>query len=165
MQTAAPLHDPARAATALHYGAVLRRPEPGAQGGCRDAQFIDLLNAYRRSGGLARATDVIAMLRQHGAVDVAAVTRWIARREVVHFDWQGDTWMPLFQMGPADMQPRPMVGRVLAELSAVLVPWAVAQWFARPNVELAHSSPADAMATDPMAVWQAARADRWLVDA
>jgi hypothetical protein len=135
------------------------RTAQGERGDSRDVQFIDMLNGYRLSGGLARSNDVIDMLRQQGDADVATLARWIVRRELIHFDWQAQTWLPLFQLKGAGMRPHVAVGCVLAELNDVMPPWAVAQWFARPNVELDGRRPADALAASAAAVWQAARAD------
>ena len=136
---------------------------PGPAAG-RDAQFVDLLNAYRRSGGLARADDVCASIQQHG-VPMTMLARWIAGRELLHFEWQGENWLPLFQFDGIGLQPRPAVGQVLAELADVMPAWQLAQWFVQPNSALAGLCPADALAKDAPAVVHAARTDRYLIDA
>lgn len=131
----------------------------------RDAQFTELLNGYRPSGGLARATEMKVRLRQRGEANIATITRWIVKHEVVHFEWETETWLPVFQFGAADMQPHAAVRRAILELAPLMQPWEVAQWFARSNVELAGRRPADILAEDPEALWQAARTDRYLMDA
>jgi hypothetical protein len=140
-------------------------PAPHGERACtRDAQFFELLDAYRRSGGLARAGEVGAALGRQGAADIATLARWIVRGEVIHVEWQADTWMPLFQFGGPTLQPHATVGRVIAELAAVMPPLALVQWFGRSNCALAGQRPADALAADPEGVWQAARTDRFLID-
>lgn len=145
--------------------AAWRWPDRGSAGVGRDAQFVELLNGYRHSGGLARSVDVGALLRQRGSADVATMARWIVGRQVVSFEWQAETWLPLFQLGELDMQPHAAVGLTIVELGAVMPPWQLAQWFARPNSALAGRRPADVLAADAPAVVQAARGDRWLLDA
>ena len=135
---------------------------PGSATG-RDAQFVELLNGYRRSGGLARAGDVCLSMRPLG-VDMTMLARWIAARELLHFEWQGAHWLPLFQFGGSAALPRPAVAQVLAELADVMAAWELAQWFAEPNSALAGCCPADRLHADAPAVLQAARADRYLID-
>ena len=116
------------------------------------------------SGGLARATDLMAMLRQRGAADVATVARWIVNQQVVRTEWEGETWLPVFQFS-AQMHPHAGLHRSIVELAPVMDSWELAQWFAQANVELAGRRPADVLASDDRALWQAARADRYLRDA
>ena len=130
----------------------------------RDAQFVGLLNAYRPSGGLARAGDVWASIQRHG-VSMNTLARWMAGRELLHFEWQGESWLPLFQFNGSAAQPRAAVGQVLAELADAMPAWRLAQWFVQPNSALAGCCPADVLAADAPAVVQAARADRRLIDA
>jgi len=84
------------------------------------------------------------------------MARWIVKHEVVHFQWETETWLPVFQFGAADMQPHAAVRRSILELAPVMPPWELAQWFARTNVGLAGRRPADVLAVDPEALWQAA---------
>jgi hypothetical protein len=84
---------------------------------------------------------------------------------VVHFDWQRETWFPMFQFAGPDMVPSAGVSRVLKELHGVLDAWDMALWFADPHAALGQTTPADAMALDPDWVLHAARCDRYLIDA
>jgi hypothetical protein len=146
-------------------GAEMPWTVPGMPDVEPDARFAELVDGYRRSGGLARAADVLASLHRSGAADIATLARWIARHEVVHLVWQTETWLPVFQFSGADMQPHAAVRRAIVELAPLMNPWELAQWFARANLELAGRRPADMLAVDPEAIWQAARADRYLLDA
>jgi hypothetical protein len=138
---------------------------PAPQCSARDDQFVGMLRAYRLSGGLARGHDLATLLASRSRLDIGTLARWIVSGEVVHFDWQQETWFPMFQFGGPDMAPRAAVSRVLKELHDVFDPWDTAQWFARPSVALANRSPADALGIDPDLVLHAARCDRYVVDA
>jgi len=115
---------------------------------CTDDQFVAMLNAYRGSGGL----------------DADTLANWIAEREVIGFEWQSRTWLPIFQFNRFDMTRPPALGQVLAELIPVYDPWKLANWFAQPNPWLADRVPADALEQDPSAVLEAVRADRFIAN-
>ena len=127
-----------------------------------DDAFIAMLAAYRCSGGLSRADEVIGLLEQHGGPGVATLARWIARRSVISFEWRGETWLPWFQFKHPDRMPDPALLAVLAELTSVYDGWELAQWFVRPNSALAGRLPVDVIAVDADAVRQVARADRFI---
>lgn len=127
----------------------------------RDAEFIQLLDAFRASGGLARGIDVAGLLRQGHERGAAMVSRWIAGGDVLHFRWHEDDWLPMFQFVRPGMAPQSALRRVLAELDSVLDDWDLARWFARPNPWLGGALPADLLATRAVQVEQAARADRF----
>jgi hypothetical protein len=78
----------------------------GRQGFDRDVQSLDMLNAYRRNGGLARAADIYAAMQPANGRSIAVLARWIVQREVIHFDWQGDTWLPSFSSAACPDKPK-----------------------------------------------------------
>ncbi|WP_296443716.1 hypothetical protein [Rhodoferax sp. UBA5149] len=123
-----------------------------------------MLNSYRVSGGLARVPEVVALFKRHGRSDVATLASWIDNREVLSFEWQSQTWLPLFQFNRFDMTPRPELGQVLAELTSVYGPWELANWFAQPNPWLVDRTPADMLGSDLPAVLNASRADRFIAN-
>ncbi len=127
-----------------------------------DPQFLGLLNAYRPCGGLARASEVFAMFKSHAHLGAATLERAIVTRSVVCFDWQSTTWMPLFQFKSSDMALHPELEPVLRELRPVFDAWEVASWFARDNGWLCGHAPAEMLASDPIEVLNAARADRFI---
>ena len=129
---------------------------------CADGEFLAMLAAYRRHGGLAHAEELLALLRGDGGDGLSTLARWIARRSVISFEWQAQIWLPLFQFTRPDMRPCPAVVSVLAELAPVCEPWELAHWFARDNVWLDGRVPAGALAITPAAVLAAARADRFI---
>lgn len=139
-----------------------RLPPPQSyRSGEIDAAFVDMLDAYRPTGGLARADDLVGLLRSRHKDGLATVARWIAAGQVVHCQWGGDYWLPMFQFSNPVLQPRPGLARVLAELSPALDAWDVALWFSRPNPWLGDALPSAVFATQAVQVEQAARADRF----
>jgi hypothetical protein len=130
----------------------------------RDEQFLSMLRSFRRSGGLARSDDVASLLASRSGLNIGTLARWMVEGEVIHFDWQHETWFPMFQFGRPDMSPNVGVGRVLQEIRDVFDPWEIAHWFARPCAFLAGRTPADSMELDPNSVLHAARFERRVVD-
>lgn len=127
-----------------------------------DASFVGLLNAYRHSGGLARAVEVSRMFACLRGTDERPRAPWLARRCWIAFEWQAQTWLPRFQFLPAGPLPMPAVAAVLDELNPVFDAWEIAEWFARRNACLGGHAPVDALGEDPCAVLQAARFDRYV---
>jgi len=137
---------------------------PHSQQGRPDHQFVAMLDVYRDSGGLAREREVVALSRLCCGPDADTIAGWLADRELMGFNWQSKTWLPLFQFNRLDMTRRPELSQVFAELTPVYDPWELASWFAQANPWLAQRIPADMLYTDPSAVLQAARADRFIAN-
>ena len=132
--------------------------------GLCDQQFVDMLNAYRHSGGLARADELVALLQCRADGAVSAVARWIVDRSVICFDWQAQLWVPLFQFEGPEMTLGPHLGAVFQELRGVFDPWELARWFVLANRSLDGRSPVDVLRRRPGEVVAAARTDRFIVD-
>ncbi len=129
----------------------------------KNTQFVNLLNAFRRSGGLARVPEVAARFRMYDSNDVSPLAGWINNRQVISFEWQAKRWLPLFQFNPVGLSLRAGLKDVLTELLGVSDDWEVAAWFARPNPWLAERAPADMLAVAVPQVLSAARAERFVV--
>ena len=71
-----------------------------------DSEFVQMLNGFRSSGGLARLSEVVALSERRGSLDIAALSGSLARRELICFEWQSEGWLPLFQFDPLDMTIR-----------------------------------------------------------
>jgi hypothetical protein len=143
---------------------VCNAPHSSSQQGfgqALDRQFVEMLYAYRNSGGLARASEILALFKRCGAPGVAALARWIVSRELICFEWQAQTWLPLFQFNRRDLTPDPRLRPVFAELTEVYDHWELATWFALPNPWLAQRVPVDTLLCDHGAVLDAARAQRF----
>ena len=129
-----------------------------------DAQFINVLAAFRGCGGLAPAEEALAWLDGEVEQGLSTLARWIALREVVSLEWQAQIWLPLFQFDRRDMSIHPQMPPVMAELRGVFDEWELVHWFARPNRTLDGLIPAEAFRDDPTLVLQAARTDRWAIE-
>ena len=125
-----------------------------------DHQFMALLDAYRNTGGLARAHEVFTMYRSRHGADVETLARWIVRREVISFDWQSKVWVPLFQFDRTTMTLQPGLNCILTVLNPIHGPQEMAAWFAQPSRCLMEQAPVDVFGTDPHAVLKAACTDR-----
>ncbi len=124
-------------------------------------QFVDLLNAFRPSGGLARAQEVATRFKRQGVGDISPLAAWLVKREVLSIEWQSKLWLPLFQFHPVGMTLRTGLSNVLAELVGVYNDWELARWFAQPNPWLTDQTPADSLAVAADQVLDAARAERF----
>ncbi len=129
-----------------------------------DRQFVAMLNAYRGSGGLARAQEVLTLFDRCHGPDTSMLARWIVDREAICFEWQSQSWLPMFQFDRIHLNPSVNLRPILIELTCVYNPWEMAVWFARPNQWLGNRSPVDAWLFDLPAVVDAARADRFVAN-
>lgn len=123
-------------------------------------QFTAMRNAYQESGGLMRAPDLASLWQGHGVSDTHLLTQWIQNRQVISFEWQATTWLPMVQFNRSTMTLVPGFEAIQAELVAVYNDCDVAQWFSLPNTWLADRSPASALRHDAPEVLMAARAER-----
>ncbi len=124
--------------------------------------FVEMEAAYRLYGGIASDSEVIDMLRQCSDQPMSRLARWIVARDVVSFDCQGTTWLPLFQFEGELLSVRPAVTSAIQELADVFDDWELATWFALPNTWLQGTTPVEAITICPFAVREAARADRFI---
>jgi hypothetical protein len=129
-----------------------------------DQQFIVMLDAYRSSGGLARAQEVVALFKRRSGHDLATLASWIVNKNVICFEWQLKMWLPLFQFNRLSMAPQPGLSQVLAQLIPDHDGWALANWFAQPNAWLGNRTPAVMLGLDPAAVLNASRAARLIAN-
>jgi len=131
----------------------------------RNKRFVNLLNAFRESGGLARANEVAAQFQRRSEQDISVLGGWLLKRQAIAFEWHSKLWMPLFQFNPSDMSLRAGLAGILAELVVVYNDWDLASWFAKPNPWLSEALPADTLAVAAAQVLWAARAERSAVAA
>jgi len=125
-----------------------------------DQRFLRLLSLYRGTGGMARFDEVAHVFNRRHAPGMDALTRWIASRHVIGFEWRGELWLPLFQFTGCDLMPSSTLQPVLAELNPLLDPLSLAEWFARPHALLGNNSPVQVMLGNPCSVLAAARVDK-----
>ena len=127
-----------------------------------DTEFVQMLDGFRSSGGLARLREVSELCALRGGPSIDMLATSLARKEIICVEWQSQGWLPLFQFDPVDMTVRPQIQPVVAELSCIYSPWDLAFWFSQPNAWLGCNIPADSLLTDLDTVVQAARADRFV---
>ena len=126
------------------------------------AGFAAMQKAFAPSGGLVRADDLVSRLRERGCGDYVSLARMIALGDVCSYEWQRVLWLPMFQFDSHDLAVRQSARMVLDELGNEFRHWALAAWFARPNPWLADRRPVDLMRLNPLAVMEAACADRYI---
>jgi len=119
--------------------------------------FIAMLEAYRATGGLAPGNFLCRSLQAHQRGDLGHLARLIVDRRVFVLDWRGDSWIPMFQFDGQDLSCKPGPALVRAELEGIASGWAVAAWFAEPNVLLEGRRPVNLVESDLPHVLHAAR--------
>jgi hypothetical protein len=127
-----------------------------------DRQFLEMEQSFRPSGGLVSGDELVRHLRRHHEQPISTLARWIVERQVVSLSWQGQTLLPMFQFEPSDMGMNPAVAASVRELKDIFDDWDLALWFARPNIWLFDRAPVQLIVSDPLAVRNAARADRFI---
>jgi len=134
---------------------ALRRPTAAS---ARDLEFLLMAERYRAFGGLATSAEMSARLPDIG---ISRLARGIVAREIVSFEWRGDYWLPRFQFEGEGLAVDADTTVLIAELSAALDDWELAQWFVTPNAWLGERMPVQAMVTDFASVHDAARCLRF----
>lgn len=125
--------------------------------------FDAMICAYKTCGGTARADDLALLLEERQKGDFVSVAKAIVSRDIFSFDWGNHFWVPMFQFNRRDMSVKKNVRRVVQELTAVLDNWALAQWFTEPNAWLYDQRPVDLVDEHFSEVFDAARAERFVV--
>lgn len=141
---------------ACPQAAEVMRPDDKAR------QYAQMIDGFRASGGVLSGDQMALHLRTNCQQPISALARWIVDRQVLSFEWQTQILVPLFQFGSAPVAPRDGMRSAISELSEVFDDWDLAAWFARPNAWLNNARPADEIARDALAVFHAARADRFV---
>ena len=125
-------------------------------------EYREMEHGLRASGGLANTDDIIALLGARTDQPISTLAHWIVAHDLVSFEWNSRTMLPVFQFELATMTVRPEVTAIVRELAPAFSDWEICLWFARPNAWLGDASPVDHLAVDAAAVFDAARADRYL---
>ena len=126
--------------------------------------FNALLAAYQETGGTACGEDLADLLTDRKRGDLASLARKIVSGEVFSFEWRHCFWVPMFQFELHDLSLKKGPSKVLAELVKVFDPWTTAAWFAEPNSWLKRQRPVDLLDCNLAAVFEAARADRFVAN-
>jgi hypothetical protein len=67
----------------------------------RNRRFVMLLDAFRESGGLARADEVASQFQRRSEQHISVFGGWLIKRQAIGFEWNSKLWMPLFQFSSA----------------------------------------------------------------
>ncbi|MDQ0586124.1 hypothetical protein [Variovorax paradoxus] len=125
-------------------------------------QYREMEHALRASGGVMSSDEVVTLLVRQTEQPISQLARWIVDRDVISFQWQSRTVLPLFQFDLSTMTPRSSVTAVIRELIPARSDWEICLWFVAPNTRLAGASPLDAIALNAPTVLDAAREERCL---
>jgi hypothetical protein len=127
---------------------------------CTVAEFRE---QFRGTGGLVDTDELLLLLRPKVSQPISQIARWITLEQVLSIKANAGTWFPVFQFAPDFTTLRPGLLSVLDELRPVLGDRGLAHWFCRTNLALNGRAPAELLPRSPTAVWEAARADRFLL--
>ena len=127
-----------------------------------DAVLMEVMQGYRRRGGFASGEELVQIMRPSWRQPISVLARWIVSRQVLTFTWRSQILLPLFQFEEPRMRPLDGVVAVTTELKDVFDELELAEWFVKPNAWLGDDTPVDRVIADPLAVLEAARADRFI---
>ncbi len=127
-----------------------------------DVLVMDVMQGCRRRGGFASGEEIVQIMRASWRQPISVLARWIVARQVLSFSWRSQILLPLFQFEESRMRPLDGVVAVTTELKDVFDDLELADWFIKANAWLGDDAPADRVITDPPAVLEAARADRFI---
>lgn len=125
-------------------------------------QYAQMQQVYVRTGGLVESGPFVQMLRPGVSQPLSMLAKRLVHRALVHFQWNGRTLIPMFQVCADGIAMRPYLAETLHELVDVFDDWEVAHWFSQPNCLLSGVEPAVAIQEHAEAVFLAARADRFI---
>jgi len=123
-----------------------------------------LVHGFEHAGGLFDDRELLGWLRGLGEEQpISRLARQIVERRIVAFEGEAATWFPCCQFEPESGHVRPIVLCVLAELEKVFEPCEIADWLITPSPWLANEPPANLLTSQPEAVFDAARIDRFIL--
>jgi hypothetical protein len=125
-------------------------------------RYLAMLDEFEATGGVVTGDELAMWARSWTDQPMSVVARWLVRREVTHFKWQGATYIPLFQFDCQGKARRDGLQDTISQLACAFDDWEMAEWFALPNVWLGDASPASRLAHDTAGVLGAACADRFV---
>jgi hypothetical protein len=141
------------------------RPGPGgsqaAAVAADEADFAAMRSAYHAAGGFAGGDDLARLLEDCGRGGFSSLARRIVAGELFGFEWRHTFWIPMFQFTD-ELEIKPELKAVLAELASEYDGRRLAAWFVEPNGWLDERRPIDVLDANPGDVLQAARADRFV---
>lgn len=101
--------------------------------GRRNAQFVDMMMAFRGHGGMLRSPEVGDSTGSRRRRVDAPCEQAPAAPQLICFDWDASSWVPMFQFEPDTSRVRARVRCVVERLPGAFSHWDVSVWFATPN--------------------------------
>lgn len=129
----------------------------------RAAEHRQMQRGFDDTGGMADSERVMRWGWRAGEQPVSRLARGIVDREIVHVEWQGTLWLPLFQFEMPALTVRSTVRDAIAELRDDLDDWDLALWFGTPHALLDGRTPASDAVDGHRDLVDAARADRFVL--
>ena len=145
-------------------GVVRAAHEPAGrlEGFPSSSGFVDLLQAYRATGGIAPGDVLGHLFEEHHVGNFVSLARLLANGQVFALAWSHSLWIPMFQFHPGDLSIKTTAQIVRAELPATTDGWGFSAWFATHNEQLDGQRPVDLLDSQLPAVMEAARG--WATD-
>jgi hypothetical protein len=146
----------------LNGGQTAWWPRPDRFEPHRDHLFVHMLHAFRDTGGIAREVELARRAKRR--IRPAADGARDQPPGLISFEWHAWVWLPMFQFADAhSLSLRLECEAVVAELAPFFDGWRLALWFAEANAWLDDRCPVHMLESHPNDVYDAARADRFVV--
>jgi hypothetical protein len=128
-----------------------------------EQSFLALELAFSGSGGIFSEHKLLQRLQMFCDQPISQLAHWIVDREILHFTWRQQAYVPGFQFTSRVLSPRSDVRQIIEALSPDYDDWEMTTWFAIPNPWLQGRSPVDLLDSAQTAVFEAARVDRYIL--
>ena len=86
-------------------------------------RVCEMQHAFCATGGIVTGDKFSQLLLLRSDQPISLLARWIVHRRIVHFEWRGEIWLPLFQLDLAEMDVLPGVQRPLQSFAASSTNW------------------------------------------
>lgn len=129
----------------------------------RDIATFALHEAFLSTGSIARLGELAQQLHVARICSRLDFAPWIAHGQLLSFGCSRSTRLPMFQFKSGGGCAHPSLRPVITLLHSLKSFWEMVEWFAEPYVWLDGTRPANVLATESVAVLQAACADRFAI--
>ena len=141
---------------------VIRNPVEELAGFPNQDNFAALASAYRSSGGIFRAEDLVRLEALGDGKAQAELIGSITSGQILSFQWRQSYWVPIFQFEIGGTVQKDCARQVILEFADTFDDWEKVVWFVQPNVWLDGARPLELMERRLPDVMHAARADRFV---
>ena len=141
---------------------VIRNPVEALAGFPSQDNFAALAVAYKSSGGIFRAEDLVRLATLGNGQGRAELIDQITSGSVLSFQWRQSYWVPIFQFESGSAVQKNCAREVIRELADTFNDWEKVVWFIQPNAWLGGGQPLVLMEHQLPEVVDAARADKFV---